>query len=642
MNNVAPTIVSVTNDGPVLTRQAVTVTITATDPGSGDVLTYEWDWDDDGTYEESSASNSASHTYALKGTYSVGVRVRDDDGGEATGSTTVTVLNRPVDADQSEVRVNPAVLPGDDQTEATVTIILRDAEGQPIQGVVAGDIVVGTSPSEGVTLTPPTQDTGSDGQTTATLKRDRPGRVTVTVQVGGVTLSDQPTVRFLPVLAYHLTPGLHLLGVPLTPLNPDPALVFAGISPLKLARWRSGGQEGGYVYFDPEQPDPWLNVLPGRGFWLEAAEEVQFQVSGEPVEEPVAIPLESDWNLSANPLLTDLDWDLSRIDVLQNGETVGTLANFDTRNLVEPFAWIWDAAARRYRLIYDNTRPGFSHTLRTVPVRAGMWLRALQSGVALAFRSSSGRAPRGEQVPVTAREWGITLRVQAGGLVDEDNVLGVSTSRALEIENPPVPLTAGFVDLSFVSPHTRRANLAVHLRAQPVVRRTWWEAVVTTDLPDTEVILTWERLNRQLPGGLQMYLMDLETGKRVAMRTRAAYTFRSRPEGLTGRRFVFQVEPVRAAPLTLSLRARATRSRGAMVELNLSSPAQVRLEVVSLTGGTVKTLPPRSAGAGTITLFWDGTDNAGRCVPNGMYLVRAWAENEEGEIARAVVTLAVH
>ncbi|MBV7328668.1 PKD domain-containing protein [Chloroflexi bacterium TSY] len=102
VQNVAPTIQSVTNDGPVDPGQPATVTVTASDPI--DPLSYQFDCDEDSTFEIGpQAANSATCTFASPGNYTVGVRVSDDDGGVTDGSTIVTVLgsggNRPPIAD---------------------------------------------------------------------------------------------------------------------------------------------------------------------------------------------------------------------------------------------------------------------------------------------------------------------------------------------------------------------------------------------------------------------------------------------------------------------------------------------------------------------------------------------------------------
>ena len=68
-----------------------------TDPGAADTFTAAIDWDD-GTFVTGQITKTtggwqinASHAYAAGGTYRVGIRVTDDDGGVATQTTTVLV-----------------------------------------------------------------------------------------------------------------------------------------------------------------------------------------------------------------------------------------------------------------------------------------------------------------------------------------------------------------------------------------------------------------------------------------------------------------------------------------------------------------------------------------------------------------------
>ena len=85
------TINEVTNSGPVVRNQPVTVIVTATQELS-DPLLYSFDWDNNGVYDVvDQVSNSAVTVYPTAGNYVVRVRVRDVDGGEATATTTVQV-----------------------------------------------------------------------------------------------------------------------------------------------------------------------------------------------------------------------------------------------------------------------------------------------------------------------------------------------------------------------------------------------------------------------------------------------------------------------------------------------------------------------------------------------------------------------
>ena len=70
-----------------LVNTAVNFTATASDFGS-DVSTYQWDWEKDGTYDATGATQS--NTWTVAGTYTVGLKVTDAQGG--VGTTTASVI----------------------------------------------------------------------------------------------------------------------------------------------------------------------------------------------------------------------------------------------------------------------------------------------------------------------------------------------------------------------------------------------------------------------------------------------------------------------------------------------------------------------------------------------------------------------
>ena len=91
-----------TNYDTATTGQTVTFTGYATDPNDTGLTTYEWDWNGDGTYDTTSndaagtgspGSSQATHSYAQPGTYAVGLRVTNVDGGKSTYSYTFSVTN---------------------------------------------------------------------------------------------------------------------------------------------------------------------------------------------------------------------------------------------------------------------------------------------------------------------------------------------------------------------------------------------------------------------------------------------------------------------------------------------------------------------------------------------------------------------
>ena len=91
--NVPPSIDAVTDDGPRNVGSPITISVAASDPaGANDPLTYEFDFDNDLVYEVTNATGVAQHAYASAGAKHVNLRVTDGDGGEATATHVVQVI----------------------------------------------------------------------------------------------------------------------------------------------------------------------------------------------------------------------------------------------------------------------------------------------------------------------------------------------------------------------------------------------------------------------------------------------------------------------------------------------------------------------------------------------------------------------
>lgn len=92
IDNADPIITQLPGDMTVELDALVGLSATATDPGVLDILVYDWDLDGDGSYDDGAGSTIA-HAFGQTGTVQVGLRVTDGDGGEATGSFAVNVID---------------------------------------------------------------------------------------------------------------------------------------------------------------------------------------------------------------------------------------------------------------------------------------------------------------------------------------------------------------------------------------------------------------------------------------------------------------------------------------------------------------------------------------------------------------------
>lgn len=131
--------------------------------------------------------------------------------------------------------------------------------------------------------------------------------------------------------------GWSLVSVPLRPVDPDPAAVFAALpAPLRVYDYLGGHVVG--------LGEPGLrNVTPGRSFWLLLQAPVTVTVSGALTNlgAPFRLPLLPGWNGIATPWLGAVEWSDARVSVARGSEVrtlaeavaagwiVGTLGDFD-------------------------------------------------------------------------------------------------------------------------------------------------------------------------------------------------------------------------------------------------------------------------------------------------------------------------
>ena len=104
VNNVAPTFDSLAFNGVVDENGTATLSGTYSDVGTRDTHTLEIDWDGDGTYDQTVAVTGGAFSVSRQfldddptgtpsDTFDVNVRLRDDDGGQATASVPLTIRN---------------------------------------------------------------------------------------------------------------------------------------------------------------------------------------------------------------------------------------------------------------------------------------------------------------------------------------------------------------------------------------------------------------------------------------------------------------------------------------------------------------------------------------------------------------------
>ncbi len=472
-----------------------------------------------------------------------------------------------------------------------------------------------------------------------------------------------------------LPAGIHLFSVPLLPTSFDEAEAL-GISPdeLLLARWNPL-RPGELKYeFYPHITTP---MMPGVGYWLKLLRETTIRVEGTPVpsDQPYQIPLYGGFNQVGNPFARDLP--VGEILVAFGNEGPVGLAEAERRAWVQNAVWVWDRV-QGYQLA------------QTIRPWQGFWVRALRpSGVRLVFNWTGTRvagrgtversrlaqnsplanrhfaanaAPTGgyspfvavspiasRQSPVADRQsppfWSVRLIVTApNSPADTENRFGVASGSQLPSRISKPPMLPNSVWAAFVCEGTRdmgqgtgEIELVAHdIRPEGSSRR--WRFIVKSDLPDnTPVTLRWEGLT-QLPRTLSLVATDLTTKERFSLRSRSSYTFIAQ-RGET-RQFLIEAVQSSSAPLVRIVSVQSLRGRGLTARLVLTAPAQVRSEIRTLTGRTIRILTDTFvAQPSPFNLLWDGRDRTGTPLPFGAYLLVVNARDEFGREQQVIRTV---
>jgi hypothetical protein len=261
-------------------------------------------------------------------------------------------------------------------------------------------------------------------------------------------------------------------------------------------------------------------------------------------------------------------------------------------------------------------------------------------------KGKSRNKPDGNRALRGTEGWVLNLKVRTEKSADPYNFVGLARDASDGYDGrdiPKAPAFPGLVSLRIDRqswPGSGRGAYAQDIQALTNRTKTW-DIVVDSPTDSGEVEIAWPEINRTVPKGWRLTLVDQESGNRVYMRSSTSYRFR--PTGET-RRFRLTAEPGSAGSLRVqNVFMSSGRGLGsATINYNLSSSADVEVKIVNLAGKTVRRLGGRAAGsAGLNQIVWDLRTDAGSRAPRGTYLVEVTARNQEGAVSKGIAQAVV-
>ncbi len=425
-------------------------------------------------------------------------------------------------------------------------------------------------------------------------------------------------------LAHVLPAGVSLVSVPIQLFEPSPQAAFGFASP----------EETKVAWWDPQKPGDlkyrYANEIPvlepGKGYFVKLPAERTIQWTGLPARiqgNQYVINLQQGWNLIGLPRLGNVP--LTEVRVKRSGDQ--TAAAFTTINngIVEPYAWTYSSAERRYQLVYPEVGE-----LGTFDAFKGYWVYAHQPCQLLIPAQS-------RSVLVTRKRsqmdgWFFRIEAEAGEFRDVV-VVGKNANR-LWAQKPPTTPEGQPVRLSLVDDQGRSWGAAL----ADSDGRMRWRLLLEIDKGVEKVALKFPDLG-YLPKGLSAYLVDEATGQRRYLRTTPAVNVILTPNrGSTEQRsFQLVIVPGETGLLRIvGLKVEPLRGRGASIQFTLTRPAQTQIEVLTLTGRRLTVIESgQNRSAGRHQIIWQGRNNSEVQLPASVYLIRITATDDEGRQVQA-------
>lgn len=421
------------------------------------------------------------------------------------------------------------------------------------------------------------------------------------------------------------TNAYRLFSLPIKVSDPSPnAVLEDDLGSYAPSRWR---------FFEPVQNvTPALlpefpntaNLLPGKAFWLilKDANKLIDSGAGEslPLDEPFTIELEPGWNFFGNPY----SFDVPLTNVLSHEGLLPDIRYFNGAGWQQVLANDVLAPFEGYAVSNNTNSP---QSLFIFP-SAALKDVALFTGFLGSGKTDTQRG---------AAVWSMDIVAEAGAYQDTNRLSFYEGSNAEwdRLDKPEPPFIGDHVSLYF--PHESWEQpikrYSADVRPPTEEGTTWTFSVIST--VEEAVTLTFES-DGVLPAGFQALLIDEQLDTFTTLSEGDSYMTSSTTTVTQNFRlavgppsYLAQIEEnatVIATEYALAPSFPNPFSLTTTIPYALAEPADVTLEVYSILGERVATLLSSAAQpAGRHSVVWNGSNDAGRSVANGLYFIQITA-----------------
>lgn len=538
---------------------------------------------------------------------------------DAAGNKTTIARNVFVDTGASSVY--SVSVSSVTQTGATVT--------WQTQEVSTGQVEYGTSTGFGSLSAKETSPVFSHNLTLSGLS---PGetyyfRILTSDSAGNTGVSSTET--FTTALTYTATVpyGLSMFSLPMKADNPDTKTILS-FSDTQLqdnvAYWNSITNRYEYYKAVHEPDAPVTKVAQGNSYWGRLPGDASVSVSGVAASKAssYSIPLYSGWNMISNPFNFPVKW--TDCEFSFKGETKTFWDAYKAGWIID-YMWTYEDQTKGFEVV----DPQMPFTKQNLTPGKGYFFYANYDTMTLLVppKAQTQKQTFRALAKVDEQNFAVKLSVKGKTFGDAFNVAGVSSDSSLrkELSEPPVPSGSDEgVSLYFLKDGKKQA-ISIQ---EPGT--TEWMFEVQNNGEEQDVTLTWNV--SQAPQEMEFVVEEQGSGKSLTLQTDGEFTFRMD----SGSAKAFKLK-------ALGRLATVVRSFNYPNPFSLSTGTTIRLEstgtvvsmvvrLYSLSGHLVRTLTGFTNSPGNVyEIFWDGKNNSGNVLANGVYFYKLEAFGTRGE-----------
>ncbi len=442
-----------------------------------------------------------------------------------------------------------------------------------------------------------------------------------------VLIPDEGIRKLTPQPAAATTPNAYrLFSIPILAEAESPEAVLEDdLRSYKPTRWR---------FFEPDPATPsslfpefpnTSPLSPGKAFWLIVRDENQLIDTGAgrtlPTDEVFEITLAPGWNFIGNPF----NFDIPANQLITEDGTTPDIRFFDGSG--------WFIIANETALVPFE---GYAVSNNTANPTT---LRLFPSSELLALRQGTSTS---KQAAATKPDWvldiiaSVNTARKTGSMQDTSRIVLQQDSQPGWDPNdlPAPPAFGDHVSVAFVHEDWERPLKRYAVDARPLHEDgdVWTFEVASTQ--PAPITLTFAGLDA-IPEGLEAYLVDPQRNTSQDLAQNPVYTVSNQRQQL---RVVIgpaaftdaQLETLELPDATYQLAPAFPNpfAQTTTIPFHLPEAATVTLGIYNVLGENVNTLAlSRPLPAGPQAIIWDGTNQEGSPVANGLYFVRLSTAN---------------